>query len=85
MQPDPETEKRIDHLANVGHMLDEVSNDNSEETYFLAKSSLDAFASGLRELKLKPKTKEGMDKLINYLATKIEKRKRQAGGEFSND
>lgn len=85
MKPDEPTIQRLRNLAAVGEMLYEVSNDNSEETYFLAKSSLNAYEKGLRNLELEPKIMDGMLKLVQYLGNKIEKRKRQAGGEFSND
>lgn len=85
MKPDDATNNRLKNLSAVGKMLYEVSNDYSEETYFLAKSSLDAFSNGLSELELEPDIQDGMDKLVKYLETKIEKRKRQAGGAVSED
>ncbi len=85
IQPDEPTMERLRNLAPIGDLLFEVSNDNSEETYFLAKSSLGKFKDGITKLELPPQIMKGMLNLIKYLETKIEKRKRQALGEFSKD
>jgi len=83
---DTETLKRLTNLAFVGNFLFETSNETSEQMdYFLAKSSLKEFDNNLKMLELDGKTMDGLNKLVQYLDKKIEKRQRQASGEFSPD
>ncbi len=86
MEPDQATKTRLEKLAIVGNMLFQISNDNVDQTnYFLAKSSLQSFSEDISNLELDQKTMSGMMNLIKYLETKIDKRQKQAGGEFSKD
>lgn len=83
---DDATKKRFSDLSIVGNFLYQVSNDNAEQTdYFLAKTALQEFDQAVKSIDLDLKTRSGMNNLIKYLDTKIEKRNRQAGGEFSKD
>lgn len=83
---DDSTVKRFKNLAIIGNFLFQISNDNAEQTdYFLAKSALTEFTNEVNLLNLDFATKTGVDNLIRYMDKKIEKRNRQAGGEFSKD
>ncbi len=80
---DEETKKRFANLAIVGNYLYEISNENGEATdYFLAKTALSEFAQAVTKVDLLDSVRDGVEKLIKYLDTKIEKRKKQQDGEF---
>jgi hypothetical protein len=79
MKPDVDTQNRIKNLAVVGTALVQISNDNIGETsYFIAKTSLQEFKSGIDKLELDQVSREGMNNLIKYLEAKIEKRLKQS-------
>ncbi|MBE0573882.1 hypothetical protein IH575_03200, partial [Candidatus Dojkabacteria bacterium] len=53
IQPDEETKKRIKNLSIVGKAIDQISNQNKEQTdLFLAKTSLQEFEAGINKLEL---------------------------------
>jgi hypothetical protein len=83
---DEETKKRFANLAIVGDFLFEISNENVEATdYFLAKTALEEFGEAVAKVDLELPVRTGVENLIRYLDKKIEKRKRQQDGEFSQD
>ena len=83
---DEETKHRFTNLAIVGDYLYQISNENGEQTdYFLAKTALQSFAEAIELVEIDEKTRSGVNNLVKYLDKKIEKRNRQASGEFSQD
>jgi|GEM_PF-7000816 len=83
---DDDTKKRFADLGIIGDFLYQISHDNAEQTdYFLAKAAINQFLEATRLVELDMKARSGVENLIKYLDSKIEKRKRQAGGEFSKD
>jgi len=83
---DENTIERFKSLAIIGDFLYQISNDNAEQTeYFLAKTALQKFTAESNLIELDFKTRSGVNNLIAYMDKKIEKRNRQAIGEFSKD
>lgn len=69
------TKKRIKLLAQVGHALFEINNEQQEDNvYYLALSSLDEFRKEIERLELDIDSLEGIKKLADYLETKLKKR-----------
>lgn len=69
------TKKRIKLLAQVGHALFEINNEQQEDNvYYLALSSLDEFRKEIEKLELDLDSLEGIKKLSDYLETKLKKR-----------
>lgn len=69
------TKKRIQLLAQVGHALFEINNEQQEDNvYYLALSSLDEFRKEIEKLELDLDSLEGIKKLADYLETKLKKR-----------
>lgn len=69
------TLRRIELLAKVGDALFEINNELKGETvYFLAHSALEEFKEEISKLELSSEVLAGIQKLINYLETKLKKR-----------
>jgi hypothetical protein len=83
IQPDEETKKRIKNLSIVGKAIDQISNQNKEQTdLFLAKTSLQEFEAGINKLELDPESLEGMRSLIKHLSNILEKRMQDSTGTY---
>jgi hypothetical protein len=79
LNPDLETKERISNLAIVGSTLMQGFSEENQDfgtNFFYAKEALQKFREGIDRLELDPKSKKGMEDLINYLYTKIDKRER---------
>ncbi|HEX9804789.1 MAG TPA: hypothetical protein VGA67_03840 [Candidatus Dojkabacteria bacterium] len=73
--PSEETKRRIGFLADVGLALYETANETSYETnIFLAKDALLKFKAGIDKLELDPKTRKGINVLIEKLQKEIDER-----------
>lgn len=78
-KPDFDTIERIKNLAAVGRIISETSNEVSFDTdYFLAKDALQKFKVGIDNLDLDIESRDGMDKLINFLQKIIDQRLAQS-------
>lgn len=75
MQADDATVDRIKNLGFVGTALMEIANENTHQSkYLVAKQSLVKFMEGINQLDLSPVEKKGMQDLVSYLDSKLQKR-----------
>ncbi len=73
----------LSNLSNIGKFLEQISDETTEQTeYFVAKTSIDNIKALISTLQIDANTLDGLNRLVSYLEKKIEKRNRQANGEF---
>lgn len=79
MQPDPDTLLRIQNLALVGTAIAEESSESTFQTnQFVAKEALKRFQDGIKQLTLPPEVSVGIDRLVEYLDKKLDRRMQNA-------
>lgn len=79
------TNQLLNNLSIIGRFLEQISNENGEQTeYFVAKTSIDNIKALMTTIStlVDTNTLDGLNRLVSYLEKKVEKRNRQANGEF---